>query len=156
MEFYYRNATVDDIDFLVKSRLDFINVACNDPDYSFIESNLQRYFKQNLHNQTCDAILAENGDAIVGTGIMFYYNSVPSRFNPLGKNAYIACMFVDEAFRCQGIGFSILDRLVQQARAKDYHIFILQESEMGRPLYQKYGFSCGKAGMILKYCQDKW
>jgi GNAT superfamily N-acetyltransferase len=59
-------------------------------------------------------------------------------------------MFVNEKYRRQGIASIILDRLIQTALHKGYHIFMLQESDMGKPLYEKYGFHEGKKGMILK------
>jgi GNAT superfamily N-acetyltransferase len=59
-------------------------------------------------------------------------------------------MFVDEKYRRQGIATTILDKQIKTALLKGYHVFILQESEMGKPLYKKYGFQEGKKGMIMK------
>ena len=85
----------------------------------------------------------------MGTGVAFYYHSVPSQFNPHGKNAYITSMYVAEHYRRRGIATQILDRLVQTAKTRGYRIFFLQESAMGRPLYEKYGFRPGTPGMIF-------
>lgn len=146
----YRNATIDDINFLVESRLEFINVSINDENYELIKSNLYFYFKHGLNEKQCDIILAEDDSLIIGTGIIFYYYSVPSLFNPWGKTAYITSMFVNETYRRQGIALIILDKLIKEALLKEYHVFLLQETDMGRPLYEKYGFQEGKKGMIIK------
>lgn len=59
-------------------------------------------------------------------------------------------MFVNENYRRLGIATKILDKLIQISKSKGYHVFILQESDMGRALYEKYGFQEGRKGMILK------
>ncbi len=150
MEVTYRNAVIEDIDFLVESRLDFIHISITDDNYETLRSNLYLYFEKALFEKQCYIILAEVNSSVIGTGIIFYYNSVPSIYNPLGKNAYITSMYVDERYRRQGIAETILDRLIKTSLIKGYHIFSLQESKMGKPLYEKYGFQEGKKGMILK------
>jgi GNAT superfamily N-acetyltransferase len=146
----YRNATVVDIDFLVESRLDFIDISYADENYELLKSNLYIYFEKGLLEKQCDIVLVEVDSSIIGTGIIFYYNSVPSLFNPWGRNAYITSMFVNEKYRRQGIASTILDKLIKTALLNEYHIFLLQESEMGKSLYEKYGFHEGKNGMLLK------
>jgi len=150
MKIIYRNATIEDIDFLVDSRLDFINIPYADENYELLKSNMYLYFEKGLLEKQCDIVLAEVDSSVMGTGIIFYYNSVPSLFNPWGKNAYITSMFVNEKYRRQGIASTILDKLIKTALLKEYYIFLLQESEVGKALYEKYGFHEGKNGMLLK------
>ena len=150
MEIVYRNAVIADLSFLVESRLDFIGITRDDSDFEFIKNNISRYFQQSIEEKSCDIILAEHNGFIVGTGIVFYYNSVPSTFNPLGKNAYITSMYVSEEYRRWGIGTVVLDKLVSLAKDRGYSVLFLQASDMGKPLYEKYGFSDSKAGMFLK------
>jgi len=143
MGIIYRNATIDDLDFLVESRLDFIHISNNDENYELIKSNLYFYFEHGLNEKQCDIVLAEDNSLVIGTGIIFYYNSVPSLFNPWGKNAYITSMFVNEKNRRQGIASIILDKLIKTSILKEYHVFLLQETDIGKPLYEKYGFQEG-------------
>jgi GNAT superfamily N-acetyltransferase len=150
MGIMYRKATIEDIDFLVESRIDFINISYADENYELLKSNLYIYFEKGLLEKQCDIVLAEVDSLVIGTGIIFYYNLVPSLFNPWGRNAYITSMFVNENYRRQGIALTILDKLIKTALLKEYHIFLLQESEKGKPLYEKYGFHEGKNGMLLK------
>jgi len=65
-------------------------------------------------------------------------------------------MYVDIKLRRQGIGRTILDKLINIAKAKKYNVFILQESDMGRNLYESYGFTEGKKGMLLKLDSGIW
>lgn len=150
MEIIYRNATINDMDFLVESRLDFIHVFKSEADYQLLKNSIQNYFENGFKENQFDIILAEYENSIIGTGIIFYYDAVPSSFNPWGKNAYITSMFVNENYRRRGIATKILDKLIQISKSKGYHVFILQESDMGRALYEKYGFQEGRKGMILK------
>lgn len=150
MEISYRNALINDIDFLVQSRLDFINISNTDLNYGLIRENLYQYFKNALKEDKCDIVLAEENNLIIGTGIVFYYDSVPSLFNPWGKNAYITSMFVHADYRRQGIATTILDKLVHIVKTKNYHVIFLTATDVGRALYEKYGFCDGKTGMLLK------
>lgn len=150
MEVIYRNATVADIDFLVESRLLFSHVSNEDENYQLLKDNLYSYFGRALRENQCDVILAELDSMVIATGILFYYDAVPSKFNPWGKNAYLTSMYVQEGYRRQGIASTILNQLIKQAMLKGHHVFILQETDMGRPLYEKFGFREGKKGMILK------
>lgn len=150
MEVHYREATIDDIDFLVHSRLDFIDVHSTDMNYELIKGNLYLYFSSSLTEDKCNVVLAEVNKCVVGTGIVFYYDSVPSLFNPSGKNAYITSMFVNENYRRNGIATNILDRLVNIVKAKDCPAIFLAASAEGRPLYKKYGFCDSLQGMYIK------
>jgi len=155
MAITYRPATLADLNFLIEARLDFIHLSTADSQYDFIQTNIRRYFEKALKENQCDSVLAEQNDTVIGTGIVFYYDSVPSLFNPCGKNAHVTSMFVDEKCRRQGIATAILDKLILVAKAKGYPIFLLQPSEMGKPLYEKYGFSEGQKGMLLKLEEER-
>ena len=146
----YRAAELADLDFLVASRLDFVHADATDPAHAPLEANIRAYFAQVLAEKQCDVLLAESDGAVIGTGIVFYYRSVPSIFNPSGRNAYITSMYVRADYRRRGIGTDILDRLVHLARGKGFFLFFLQASDMGAPLYHKYGFRAGEAGMVLQ------
>ena len=150
MEINYRNAEEKDLNFLVESRLEFIEMTVKDMEYSIIRNNIDEYFQNVIEKKQCDIILAEHMGTVIGTGIIFYYNSVPSKFNISGKNAYITSMYVDVEYRRQGIAGEILSRLINYANERGYYIFFLHESEIGKPLYEKFGFIKGKEGMVLK------
>ena len=145
----YKHAELKDVDLLVRFRLSFIEVYSDSSDYDIICKNCRRYFQNSLSEGSCDAIIAEDSGNCIGTGIIFYYTSVPSKFNPTGKNAYITNLYVDSSYRRKGIGISILDHLVKLAVSKEYFIIMLNSTESGRPLYEKYGFREIENGMII-------
>ena len=145
----YRMATSADIELLVLQRLNFIGATENHRDYDLIKENCRLYFNKAMDNQTCDVILAEENGACLGTGIIFYYDSVPSAFNVTGKNAYITSIYVEPTDRRRGIGTEIVNRLVEQAGSRGYSIIMLNATETGKSIYKKLGFEEISNGMIL-------
>lgn len=151
----YRYADKRDIDFLVKSRLEFTyemrnkQMETSSQEYEKLKENCERYFQCALAEDTCDVILAEEDGKCVGTGIIFYYFSVPSAFNMEGKNAYITSLYVKPEYRKQGIGNTILKRLIQSASRRGYDIVMLSASELGKPMYEKLGFREIENNMIF-------
>ncbi len=145
----YRFADIRDIDLLVRLRLEFLEVNEDNEQYEVIKENCYTYFQDFLETGLCDVVLAEEDDRIVGTVIVFYYQSVPSVFNVLGKNAYITSMYVKEECRRKGIATIMLQQLIDNAKKKGYSIIMLNASEMGKELYKKLGFTEIQNGMIL-------
>lgn len=151
----YRSANEKDIGLLVQSRLEFtygmrgVEIDVSGQRYSELQKNCYQYFNHAIDENTCDVILAEEDGKCVGTGMIFYYFSVPSSFNIEGKNAYITSLYVKPEYREKGIGSTILDMLIQKAKSRGYEIVMLNASDMGRKLYEKVGFKDIKKGMIL-------
>lgn len=145
----YRTATTEDINLLVSLRLDFIKVYEDNEKYETLKENCYTYFNKAFANDTCDVILAEENGKCIGTGIVFYYDSVPSPFNITGKNSYITSMYVEPSYRRKGIGAEILERVIECVKKRGVKVIFLSASEMGRPLYVKRGFADSKNGMML-------
>lgn len=49
-------------------------------------------------------------------------------------------MYTAPAYRRQGIAFHTLDLLVRDAENQNVSKIALEATDMGRPLYEKYGF----------------
>lgn len=147
----YRHADLNDVNLLVSLRLKFLEITPSDNCYREINANIERYFKTKILSGECVIILAENEADVIGTGIMFYYDSVPSVSNITGKNAYITSMYVHELYRRQKIGSTILNKLVETAKEKGYYVVMLNATEIGKKLYQKHGFEFIENGMIFQY-----
>ena len=57
-----------------------------------------------------------------------------------GKKAYIMNMYTNPAYRRRGIAAKTLDMLVKDAKNKGIKFISLEATDMGKPLYEKYGF----------------
>ena len=58
-------------------------------------------------------------------------------------------MYTDPAYRRKGIATKTLDLLIAEAKSKGVTAISLEATEMGRPLYEKYGFEKMEDEMAL-------
>lgn len=86
------------------------------------------------------AYLIFDEDTFVGAGGISYFQVMPTYHNPIGKKAYIMNMYTNPHYRRQGIALKTLELLVADAKEKGIMAISLEATDMGRPLYEKYGF----------------
>ena len=65
---------------------------------------------------------------------------MPTFHNPSGCKAYIMNMYTRPEYRRRGIAYHTLDLLVKEIRRRGITSISLEATDMGRPLYEKYGF----------------
>ena len=139
----YKKATIADIDELVRTRIIVLRTAnklSNDVDMSLVEKESYEYYKNALETGEHIAYLVYDNETFIGAGGVSFYQVMPTYHNPTGKKAYIMNMYTAPAYRRQGIAFHTLDLLVKVIRKQDVSQITLEATEMGRPLYEKYGF----------------
>lgn len=136
-------ATLDDIDILTHTRIEVLRAAnnlSNDIDMSKVKNQSREYYKQALANHTHIAYLVYDGNTFIGAGGVSFFSVMPTYHNPSGKKAYIMNMYTAPKYRRQGIAYKILDLLIAACKEKEITAVSLEATEMGRPLYEKYGF----------------
>ena len=139
----YKKATIADIDELVRTRIIVLRAAnklSNDVDMSLVEKESYEYYKSALEIGEHIAYLVYDNETFIGAGGVSFYQVMPTYHNPTGKKAYIMNMYTAPAYRRQGIAFHTLDLLVKDIRKQGVSQITLEATEMGRPLYEKYGF----------------
>ena len=139
----YKKAIIADIDELVKTRIIVLRAAnklSNDVDMSLVEKESYEYYKSALETGEHVAYLVYDNETFIGAGGVSFYQVMPTYHNPTGKKAYIMNMYTASAYRRQGIAFHTLDLLVKDVRKQGVSQIALEATEMGRPLYEKYGF----------------
>lgn len=139
----YKVATMDDLDLLTVSRVKVLRAAnkLNDSvDMTDVEKESYKYYQKALADGTHFAILVMDDDKFIGAGGVSFYNVMPTYHNPSGKKAYIMNMYTDPHYRRQGIAYTTLDMLVNVAKERGIYQISLEATEMGRSLYEKYGF----------------
>ena len=65
---------------------------------------------------------------------------MPTYHNPSGNKAYIMNMYTNPEYRRLGIAYKTLDMLIRDTKSKGITAISLEATDMGRPLYEKYGF----------------
>ena len=93
-----------------------------------------------LAEDTHLAILVVEKGRLIGAGGVSFYQVMPTYHNPSGKKAYIMNMYTDPDHRRQGIAYKTLDILVQASKERGIHQITLEATDMGKSLYEKYGF----------------
>ncbi len=143
MALNYRKATLDDLDVLTETRIEVLRAAnqlSDDVDMSEVKRQSFEYYQKALKDNTHIAYLIFDGEIFVGAGGISYFQVMPTYHNPTGKKAYIMNMYTNPSYRRQGIAFKTLDLLVTDAKEKGITAISLEATDMGRPLYEKYGF----------------
>ena len=116
------------------------NKLSADIDMSEVERQSREYYQDAFGNGTHVAYLIFDEDTFVGAGGISYFQVMPTYHNPTGKKAYIMNMYTNPHYRRQGIAFKTLELLVADAKEKGISAISLEATDMGRPLYEKYGF----------------
>lgn len=143
MELIYKRAAINEIDILVKTRIEVLRAANKldeSVDMSIVEQQSYDYYKDTLEEDKHVAYLVFDKDKFVGTGAVSFFRVMPTYHNPTGNKAYIMNMYTRPEYRRNGIAYEILDLLVKIAKEKNILHISLEATDMGKPLYEKYGF----------------
>lgn len=143
MNLMYKRATLKDLDILTKTRIKVLRVAnrlSDDIDMSDIERQSYDYYQKALSEGSHIAYLVFDEKQVVGAGGVSFFQVMPTFHNPSGKKAYIMNMYTKPEYRRKGIAYKTLDILIAESKAKGISSISLEATNMGRPLYEKYGF----------------
>ena len=143
MNFIYKTATQQDIDILVTTRIKVLRAAnklADQVDMSEVAAQSRDYYEKALKDGSHTAILVYDKDQIIGAGGISYFRVMPTYHNPTGRKAYIMNMYTAPEYRRQGIAIHTLDLLVKDAKEQGVLQIALKATDMGRPLYERYGF----------------
>lgn len=143
MNLIWKKAGADDIDILTETRIVVLrsaNKLPDDADMAAVKNETFEYYRRALCDGTHIAYLVFDGNAVVGAGGISFFQVMPTYHNPSGKKAYIMNMYTKPEYRRNGIAFKTLDLLVTDARQNGITAISLEATDMGRPLYKKYGF----------------
>lgn len=142
-KFEYKKATTKDIAELVRTRVIVLRAAnklSDDVDMSIVEQESYAYYKRAVETGEHMAYLVYDKETFIGAGGVSFYQVMPTYHNPSGEKAYIMNMYTAPEYRRQGIAFHTLDLLVKAAKERGISQIALEATDMGRPLYEKYGF----------------
>lgn len=115
---------------------------------TFLEANIA-YFRQAIAEGSYIGVIAEMDGVIAGNGGICLHNHPPSYGVPNGKSACLLNMYTLPEFRKRGIAGKLLSLLVERAGEAGCCKVFLNASDMGKPLYQKFGFTDVANEMVL-------
>lgn len=143
MNLIYKKATIEDINLLTKSRIEVLKAAnrlADDVDMEEVEAQSWDYYEKALSDRTHTAYLVFDSNRFIGAGGISYYRVMPTYHNPSGNKAYIMNMYTNPDYRRMGIAMKTLELLVAEAKEKGIKAIFLEATDMGRSLYEKFGF----------------
>ncbi|WP_113883858.1 MULTISPECIES: GNAT family N-acetyltransferase [Cytobacillus] len=135
----YRRANLNDIEKMVELRKIQLIDEGLEPNID-IDKELLVFFRDKLSEGRLIQWLVEDDEEIIACGAVIFYDFPPSYTNKTGKKAYIANMYTNENYRGQGIAKNLLSKLVEEVKLYGISRIWLGASDMGRPLYKKFGF----------------
>ncbi len=112
----------------------------------------RQYYLTALEKREHIACFACAEGKTVGCGGVCLYQEMPSPDNPTGRCAYLMNVYTIPAMRRQGIGKTIVQWLLQEAKRCGAGKIYLEASEKAYPLYKELGF-CEMCG-YLKYTKE--
>ena len=134
---------MENLEKLVETRIEVLRAANKldaSVDMSKVEHESRLYYQKALSEGSHVAVLVYDGGRFVGAGGVSFYTVMPTFHNPSGRKAYIMNMYTKPEYRRNGIAFHTLDMLIEAAREKGITHITLEATDMGRALYEKYGF----------------
>lgn len=143
MELTWHPASIEDLELLADTRVEVLRAANeldDSADLREVRAQSYDYYKEALANGSHAAYLVFDGDRFVGAGGVSFFRVMPTCHNLTGRKAYIMNLYTHPDYRRQGIAYRTLALLVLAAKAKGIIAISLEATDMGRPLYEKFGF----------------
>lgn len=132
-------ATVNEIDQLIYLRKKQLVDEGIEPNQE-IDTELKEFFTNKMSDGSLIEWIVEDNEEIIATGAIVFYKFPPTYTNKSGKKAYITNMYTKESYRGQGIATKLLTKLVAEAKTAGIIKIWLGASNLGRPVYKKFGF----------------
>jgi len=95
------------------------------------------------HRAVAWIVEAPNGRP-AGSGVVWIPESQPRPGELDLPRPYLMSMYTAPSFRGQGVATRIVEAALEWARSRGYRRFTLHASDMGRPVYQRLGFTPGR------------
>ncbi len=137
----YRLAVPEDIPDLIRLRKTQLSDEGQDIHSMDIDHEMDRYFRDQFATGNFFELLGCDGEDIIATGAVIFFDFPPSYTNAHGRRAYIANMYTARPYRGKGIATEILTRLHDMGLARGIDKFFLIASPYGKPVYQRFGFA---------------
>lgn len=149
-----RLATINDIDSLVELRIKLLSEANTNIinyDWKKYSQVLKAFYHDGILNGRVIAYIAEENKNIIAISIICFYNITPLLYNLEGKMALLSDVYTIPEYRGKGLGTSLLESIMKHAKELGYKKIILNATDSGRNLYEKFGFKDVNGEMSYKF-----
>ena len=149
-----RLATLDDLDELLRLRLDFLEEVGSlkeGADGDELGAAMRDYLVRKMPSGAFLAWVAESEGAIVATSGVTIFERPPNGANPAGLEAYLSNMYTLPGWRGRGLGTALVEAIVAHLKATRVRRIWLHATEQGRPVYARAGFVPSETEMELTW-----
>jgi len=141
-----RKAAESDIELLIKLRFDYLTDNYGEPFASDVENalieQLREYYPKHLKTDDFIAALGDIDGKVAGTAFMVITEKPanPQSFST-GKTALILNVLTYPEYRRQGLATKLMEFLINEAKKANVSYIELTATSMGKPVYEKVGFT---------------
>ena len=136
----YRLANIQDVKILVEQRLQFLEVNTNQNNFFEIFSNTKECIEHMMQGKHMDAVVALDGDKVIGVGMIYFFEGLPTLYNMKGFTGKVENLYVQMKYRSNGIGRKILEMLIESAKKRGVEAIFVNSSDAGQNLLLETGF----------------
>ena len=136
----YRIATISDCEALTDIRMQMRKELDADFNLELIYAETLDFFKRNIKSGVHIAFICEHNRQMIATAGITLFEIMPTTEHPNGKVARLMNMYVVPFFRSKGIAKEMLNRIMAYAEEHGIGKVMLNPSQMGKSLYENYGF----------------
>lgn len=149
--FSYEPATIAAVGLLIDYRIRFLEELSGvqpAQTTTALRNSLHDYFSKAIADGSYICWMAQKDGIVAGLGGMAIWQKPGNFKTPGGKVGYILNMYTLPAFRKQGICSSLMEKLIESAKAMDVDILELHTTADGEPVYRKYAFNEPKSPVL--------
>ena len=134
-----RKANLEDIELLIKNRMEFICLLSGDYPENF-ESATREYMAAHMKNETLLCYIAIESGEILSSAMMSVYDTLPTMKSPGGRHGYLYNVYTKESYRRQGLSTKVLSAIFAEAEQLGVDKVVLDYTDDGLKLYETLGF----------------
>lgn len=149
-----RAAVISDIDSLINLRIRLLNEAnrnIESYDWDKYSQILREFLYDGLSSGKAVAFIAEEDGKAVAMSLMCFYNIIPLLYNLNGRIALLTDMYTIPEHRNKGLGTVLLDKIMEYAKSIGCAKVVLNATDSGKNLYEKFGFKDVAGEMSYKF-----
>lgn len=148
MDIEIRRASLDDVENLIKNRIDFQYELGGNPDDEFVQST-RDYLNDHMLDDSFVCYLAVLEGHIIASVILCLYNVIPTTANINGKVGYVFNVYTLQEFRRQGLASKLLKCGIDEAKKRGVGELFLEAQDAGKGVYENLGFKMLQREMHL-------
>jgi GNAT superfamily N-acetyltransferase len=149
MAFTVRSATTDDLEVLVRHRIQMFVDMGGVVDETMIATEFTKWLQQHLSSRTYRAWLVLDGDIVAGGGGATVIPWPPGPRYPGHRLAFVYNVYTEPRYRRQGVARLVMKVIQDWCLAEGVTSVALNASADGRRLYESLGYVVTPSPMMF-------